>query len=358
MKSALRILLFCLVVLGVSGALVWGFLAGRSEQAAEAEGDAAIEATPRTSSQGGQTFLSFDEAAQRANSIVVSALAADRHTPEEQATGIVLQLQPLLDLKASYDTAVMNIAKARASARASDEEYRRLQQLNQGGPNVSQKAVETARAISESDQAVLKNAEQSVVVLDGSTKLRWGNVLATWLKQSSPQLDALFEQRSFLLQVTALSGVPSQVNSSTRNIASAPTEVMVQLPGGNHASAHLISALPLLDARLQAPSFLYSVSAHPGIVPGMNLSVFLPSGPSRSGVVVPYSAAVWWQGRAWCYIEKSPGKFAREQVLTSTPEPNGWFITERIPPGTRVVTSGAQTLFSEEFRSQIQSDED
>lgn len=348
MKSVLRVLILCVVALAVSGGLIWGFLAGRSEQAAEVKRDAAIEAPSRISSQGGETILSFDEPAQRANGIAVSRLVADTRSPEEQATGVVLQLQPLLDIKASYDTAVMNITKARAVARASDAEYKRLMQLNQSGPNISQKAVETARAASEGDEAVLKNAEQSVIVLDGSTKLHWGTVVAGWLKQSSPQLEALLEQHAYLLQVTAVSGAP----------LTAPVQAIVELPGGAHASAHLISTLPQLDPRLQAPGFLYSTSAHSGLIPGINLSVFLPSGPLRTGVIVPYSAVVWWEGKAWCFIETSPGKFAREQVSTATPEPSGWFVSERIAPGTQIVTSGAQTLLSEEFRSQIQSDQD
>jgi len=120
----------------------------------------------------------------------------------------------------------------------------------------------------------------------------------------------------------------------------------------------MISLLPQLDPRLQAPSFLYSVAAHPGLVTGINLPVFLPSGPARRGVIVLYSAVVWWQGRAWCYVEEPPGKFAREEVSTVNPTLNGWFVSDGIAADMRVVTAGAQTLLSEEFRSQIQADQD
>ena len=138
MKSALRILIACVVILGIAGGLVWGFFAGRSELAAEAERDAPIEAPSRISSNGGKTVLSFDEAAQRANGITVTTLAGQDRSTEAQATGAVLQLQPLLDLKISYNTAAMETAKARAAARASEAEYTRLLQLNQAEPNVSE----------------------------------------------------------------------------------------------------------------------------------------------------------------------------------------------------------------------------
>lgn len=348
MKSFLRILIVCFMVAGVAGGLVWGFLAGRSEQAAEAENDTPVEAPSRAASEGGKTVLTFDQQAQQANGIAVSTLATDRRSAEVEANGVVLQLQPLLDLKTSYNSAQMDIAKARAAAQASQAEYQRVQQLNQGGQNVSEKSVEAARAAAESDAAVLQNAEQLLAVLKSSLPLHWGAIIARWLEQSSPQLDALLAQRMVLVQVTAVNAAGS----------TAPAVATAQLPEGAHASAHLISTLPQVDPRLQAPSFLYTVSAHPGLIPGINLSLFLPSGPARNGVIVPYRAVVWWRGRAWCYVEESPGKFTREEVSTANPAPSGWFVSEGIAPGARVVTAGAQTLLSEEFRSQIQADQD
>ncbi len=348
MKPVLRILIVGVVVLGIGGGLIWGFLAGRSEQAAEAERDAPVEAPSRISSDGGKTILTFDEQAQRANAIAITTLASDRRTAETQATGVVLQLQPLLDLKTSYNVALMDIAKARATAQASQAEYKRLLELNQGGQNVSAKAVEGARAASESDAAVFENAEQSLVVLKNSMQLRWGVVVTNWLEQGSPQLDALLAQRVYLLQVTATSA----------GGGTAPADATVRFADGAHAEAHPISALPQLDPRLQTPSFLYTVAAHAGLVPGINLPVFLSSGPIRSGVVVPYGAVVWWQGSAWCYVEERTDKFMREEIPTANPAPAGWFVSEGIETGARVVTTGAQTLLSEEFRSQIQADQD
>ena len=348
MKSILRIIVICLVVSGIAGGLVWGFLAGRSEQTADAASDAPVEAPSRVTQEAGKTVLAFDAQAQHVNGIVVATLAPDRRSAETQANGLVLQLQPLLDLKTSYNTARMDIAKARAAAQASQAEYARLRQLNRGGANVAVKTVETARAASESDAATLQNAQQSLAVLQSSIQLHWGAVLAGWLAQGSPQLDAMLAQRSYLVQVTAI-GTYGQAP---------PPRATAQLPDGTHVSARLISALPQLDPRLQSPSFLYSVSAHPGLVPGINVPFFLPSGPVRSGVTVPYGAVVWWQGKAWCYVEESPGKFTREEVPTDNPHPAGWFVSEGIAARARVVTAGAQTLLSEEFRSQIQTGDD
>jgi hypothetical protein len=348
MRSTLRFIVVVVAVIVLAGGLIWGFLAGRKEQSAEAQADAPMLAPSRVASQNGETVLAFDTAAQKTNGIVTAALIHTRQSAESQATGVVLQLQPLLDLKTSYNTASTDIAKARAAANASRAEYERLRQLNQDGKNASDKAVEAARAASENDAALVKNAEQSQTILKSSTRLHWGSIVANWLEQGSPQLDALLAQRMFLLQVT---------NASSSNFT-APQQATVQYTDGTHSTAHLISVLPQLDPRLQAPSLLYSVAAHPGLIPGINLAVFLPSGPEQNGRLIPSGAVVWWQGKAWCYAEEAPGKFTRRAIATSNPVVNGWFVAEGIDPDARVVTVGAQTLLSEEFRSQIQADQD
>jgi hypothetical protein len=346
MKSIMRIIVVCVLAIVAAG-LIWRFLAGRKEQSAEAQHEAPVQAPSRVASENGETVLTFDTSAQKINGIVTAALEQTRQSTEIHANGVVLQLQPLLDLKAGYNAASTDLVKAHATARASLSEYERLRQLNLDGKNASDKAVETARAVSESDAALSINSEQSLVTLKTSSRLRWGPMVAGWLEQGSPQLDALFAQRMFLLQVTS-------ANSS----AIPPRQAEVQYTDGTHSLAHLVSVLPQLDPRLQAPSLLYIVVAHPGLIPGINLRVFLPSGSTQNGVIVPLTAVVWWQGTAWCYIEESPGKFARRAVSTSNPVTNGWFVTEGMDANTRVVTTGAQTLLSEEFRSQIQADED
>jgi multidrug efflux system membrane fusion protein len=346
MKAVVRATLALLILAAIAGALVWGFLSHRSEQS-DSE-DAPIEAASRIAQQNGRTVLNFDPQAQRANGIVVTALASSRRSASVQANGVVLELQPLLDLQASLNAARMNIARARSAARASQAESTRLLGLNHASQNVSQKAVEAAQALAGSDAATLTNAQQSLTVLENSIELHWGKALAGWIEQDSPQFKALLAQREYLLQVT-----PTSVASGA-----APREAMATLPSGAHVAAHLIGAVPQVDPRLQVPSQLYLLPAHAGVVPGLNLPIALPAGPEQKGVVVPYSAIVWMQGNAWCYTESAPGKFTRTPVPTGDPTPSGWFVSNGIAPGTEVVTAGAQTVYSEEFRNQIQADED
>jgi multidrug efflux system membrane fusion protein len=348
MRRIVRNIAVAIGVLLVAGGLIWGFVTGRGGQAAEAQRDAPLKAASRVSTEDGRTFLSFDPAAQRGNGIVTTILTATTQRAEAQATGVVVQLQPLLDLRASYNTPATDLLRARASARASSAEYQRLRSLNQDGRNAADKAVEAARAAAENDAALVQNAQQAITILNGNAVLRWGPVVAGWIRSNSPQLDALLMQRAFLLQVT----------TTTDGRFASPRRAVVQYPDGTHATAQFVSVLPQVDPRFQVPSLLYLVAPHAGLVPGVNVSVFLPSGKEQTGIVIPSSAVVWSLGSAWCYVEQSPGKFERIAVETGTPQTHGWFVTHGVEPGAHVVTSGAQTLLSEEFRSQIQANQD
>jgi hypothetical protein len=47
MKSIMRIIIFPLVAVALAGRLIWGFLAGRTAQSAEAEREATVQVPSR-----------------------------------------------------------------------------------------------------------------------------------------------------------------------------------------------------------------------------------------------------------------------------------------------------------------------
>ena len=346
MKNAFRNSIVLLLLAAIAGAVVWGFVAGRADK--DDDDEAPVQAPPRAVQAGGQTVLNFGTQAQRTNGIVVSVLTSTRRAGVTPAAATVMDLQPLLDIKSKFDSAQTAIAQAGAAAAAAQSESKRLADLNRDSGNVSQKSIEAAQAAAGSDSAALQNARQALAILEDSARLQWGPVLAAWIEKGSPEFTALLAQRAYLVQVTA----------TAPGAWAAPAEAILELPDGAHLTSHRIAALPQVDARLQAPAYLYETPAHGGLVPGLNLPVSLPSGPAQTGVVVPQGAVVYAQGAPWVYLEIAPGKFTRRQISTANPVPSGWFVAATFPANSRIVTGGAQTLLSEEFRSQIQSDED
>ena len=76
-------------------------------------------------------------------------------------------------------------------------------------------------------------------------------------------------------------------------------------------------------------------------------------GQPRSGVLVPDNAVVRSDERAWIYVQTVDTHFVRREITVDHHVPGGWFVTNSIAPGDKVVVTGAQMLLSEERKSQI-----
>jgi hypothetical protein len=125
------------------------------------------------------------------------------------------------------------------------------------------------------------------------------------------------------------------------------------LDDGSRVPLQFVSAATKTDPRIQGLSFFFTAPAVSGLLPGMSVAAFLPSGQTLEGAVVPPSAIVWGQGRAWTYFRTGPESFARRAVATDRPAPGGGYLAQGLKENAQVVVQGAQMLFSEEFRAQI-----
>jgi hypothetical protein len=91
----------------------------------------------------------------------------------------------------------------------------------------------------------------------------------------------------------------------------------------------------------------------------MGVDVQLSDGkPVTAGVLIPRETVVWYAGKAWAYVQIDDALFLRRAVTTERETPEGWFVDEGFAPGDHLVITGAQMLLSEEFRWQIQGDDD
>jgi hypothetical protein len=84
---------------------------------------------------------------------------------------------------------------------------------------------------------------------------------------------------------------------------------------------------------------------------GERLLVWAPIGDSVAGVVVPAAAAVMSDAKYWCYLEKKPGNFVKSEIDTARPVPDGYFVTEGVAAGDKVVTTAAGQLLARESNS-------
>ena len=89
---------------------------------------------------------------------------------------------------------------------------------------------------------------------------------------------------------------------------------------------------------------------------GERLQVWAPIGESVAGVVIPAAAAVMSDGKFWCYVEKKPGAYARVELDTGRPTSDGYFVTEGVGAGDKVVTAAAGQLLAKESGSAAEPD--
>jgi hypothetical protein len=312
-------------------------LAGCRESKDENAGDhrEAVTQPANPAQQPGTVHLDKTAAAMLAVKTVNLSGVTGR--AERQIPAVVIAPQELFDLRTNYVNATAQVEKAQASLEATSREYQRLSALNKEDKNVSDKAVEAAEVTFRSDQTTLRNANQLLALSGLPGRQNWGPVVGGWIEHGSAQLEAVLAGRTRLLQATPPEGanVPHRLSLKT---------------GQQTIEARLLSQLPRVDPRFQTPSYLYSVPASSGVIPGMNVIAFAVEGSLEPGVVIPDRAVLWWQGKSWVYLETARGVFVRRETSLTSPLGDGWFIQRGFAPGDRVVVEGAQQLLSEEFR--------
>lgn len=291
--------------------------------------------------------ISLDRAALSRSGIVTAALRSATYQQSIQAYGVVLSAQNLVDLRYRMVMARSQLEKATASLEISKQEYERMKSLHDDGHNVSDKALQAAEGMWRTDEASLKAAREALDAVADDARLQWGNAIAGAVLHGNSLFDRLADRREVLIQITAPSGLI---------VPAAPATAELQA-NGSRVTASLLSPSPKTDPKFQGVSFFYHAPSSV-LVPGMTVTAYLPVGSPLQGVVVPASAAVWWQGSDWVYVEQKPGHFVRRKLPTDAPVAEGWFSSSGFKTGESVVVTGAQQLLSQEFHAQIQSDDE
>ena len=336
------------IAIVVAALLVFAFVQGRAEFAKEKEREAPVKTPSRVSVETGEPVLTIDSATQAKSGMRVAALKANTTPLEQQAYATVLPVQDLSDARNTYVGVKAQLEKAQASLNLARKDYQRLDQLHNDDRNVSDKVFQAGAAALKTEEANVYAAQTAAQSAANTVAQRYGDVITAWLVNDTPTLKRVLQQQDVLIQVTY------PVNAS--NIT-APKTIRIQSGENVFVTANLIARSPRLDPRIQGISYFYIAPAQT-LVPGMNVLAFLPTKTEAQGVVVPQSAVVWWQGKAWIYLQKDGDRFARREIPTDQPIENGFVVRSGLAGNDRVMVDGAQLMLSEEFRSQIQVGEE
>lgn len=334
--------IFPVAVLGL-GLSMLVILRGIEGHGHAAEGDRPVSAPQRVTIENGVSVITLDVAAQRQSGIAVVALTNTPYQQQLRAFGTVLDLQTLTDLRNSYVSAQAQVQGAQAKLAASQPAFDRARTLYKDQQTISAAQFQAAEAAFRTDQASLAAAESQVRALAATAGQNWGSVLGQGVMDGSPLIARLIERQEILLQVTLSPGVV---------LTNPPPSALVQPDNDPRIKIQLVSPATKTDPRIQGIGLFYTAPADGVLLPGMNVLAFLPSGKTVDGAIVPASAIVWWQGRAWVYLRTGPETFARHEVDTDLPAPDGGYVVTGLADNAQLVTQGAQLLLSEEFRPQ------
>ncbi len=294
--------------------------------------------------------ISLDKARQLSGGIVTESLKTIKIFEEFQSYGTILPSQNFVDDYNKYISAQEQLLKAQANLMLSHNEYKRLSILNKEDRNISDKALQKGEALWLSDESNVRIAQASLETQKNTMQLTWGPIITDWIMQQTPSFIRLIEQQAYLIQIT----LPRRIQMSIP-----PQTARIQTNKGSFITVNIVSASPLTDPRIQGVSYFFLAPAvELGLLPPANVLAYLPQESVIQGVEIPTTAVVWWQGKAWVYLEISKGTYVRREIVTDIPTSNGWLNKKGFNEGDLIVITGAQLLLSQELRNQLQASEE
>jgi len=320
-----------------------------SVRADEDDAKGAVAAPSRVTVRNGVTTITLDAAAQQNGGIVTARPAAAPAEDRLPAYASILDAGALTDLSNRYLDARTQLQAAEAKLAVSRAALDRARKLYKDEQNVSAAQLESAEGAFEVDRAALAAAQARLTTLAATAQQSWGAVLGKALADASPLITGLIERRDYLVKVTLPPGMI---------LTDPPKSASATLSDGVAVELRLVSPATAADPRIQGASYFYVVPAASNIMPGLAAMASLPTGEKPKGVVVPASAVVWLQGKAWIFVRTNPETFVRRPVATARGLPDGGYLVSDLAADSDIVVRGAQMLLSEEFRGQVRSEED
>jgi hypothetical protein len=242
------------------------------------------------------------------------------------ATAQVLDATPLVTL-------LSDLRAAQSTAAASNSEFERAKELHAAEATVSLKAVEAARAQSVADTGHVNALRAQLVSA-------WGTAVVAMPESEREHLVAdLLASRASLLRAEL-----RQDQNDTPQFKQARVRLLTQQ---QMWPAQVLGLAALTTAQSMGRAYLLRVGATP-LQPGQVLAVeLIDPRKAVSGIKVPRSAIVRWQGSTWVFIE-AESKFTRHMIHPIEWLDDGCLVQEDLQAGQSIVTVGASMLLAAE----------
>lgn len=306
----------------------------------------------RIDAENGLISIRLSESLQAQSGIQTQALVERDYFPEVKAQARVLDIAPLLALRARYQNAKSNAEIAAANLTASKQSFDRLHQLHRSKA-ISTRRYQQARSHWLSDSAQLNARRINAENIYAEAVQNWGPELTGWaLTRDNPsRFEKLLEHKSQLILVTLQPGVNLSADIST--IAVSPQANRKKAIAGK-----LVSKSPKTDGLSQGATYFFTAPVQ-DIRIGMQLFAWVPTATrAMRAIEIPLSAIIWRNGKPWVYIKTDDDLFTRRIIEQYVELDQSWLVSRGFDAGEEIVISGGQMLLSEEYRWQIPDEDD
>ncbi len=320
--------------------LVGGTVGRQDENRIEALKIAPAEVS---SNDGGTSeyALTVRRSSQQLSGISARLLSSVRESRSVKVYGAVLDLRNLTSLVTEYEAAKATARKSIFQLEISRNKYARAKLLFKSTKYVSIEQLQDAKAAYYSDLADSESAFDNLSGLKGRLTEEWGHRISAWVTSGSSFVRKLMSNEMAIVLVTMQEGVNSN---------KAPRTALVKGTNGNMIQASLISMSPVSNPEIQGVSYFYEAPVSPSLPTGANIVAYLDGGKKMSGVSIPSSAVVWYNGVAWIFLKSGATRFTRKEIALTIPTTDGWFVDHGLNPGDEVVVKGAQILLSQQLK--------
>lgn len=319
----------------------------------QTEQEEEIESPSRVTENAGISVVKLPLATQQNSGIKTVKLKAMLYQGEIKSFGYVVSIDSLIEAKTHFLNLQANANLAQTNSQKNITQYQRLKSLNEDDKNVSDRAVQEALALVNTDNANLKSYQLQLKNLQNSVQLQWGESLSKLIFDSKlpNHLTSLLDRKNVLIQVSLPLSTANPAAGSSINIA--PLNDI-----GTPIKAIYVSPAPKADTNGFGKTFYYSAPADQLRV-GMRVSVELGDAKTNAvdGVIIPSNAVVWYAGTPWAYFKQGKDEFVRKPITTDNEVDAGWF-NKNLSIDSEVVVQGAQLLLSEEFKYLIKNEND
>jgi hypothetical protein len=285
-----------------------------------------------TAAWGQAPSITIDAPSQARMGLTTQILSSGRQSAQIDAFAKVLDPGPLAQLES-------DLLAAEAAAAASNAEAQRARALFGSGGGVALKDVETAEAQAAGDASRLDLLRRRV-------GLEWGPGVARLSPSRRAQL-----LRDLAAGTAALVHVDTPSNEGQAGARTVDIDV-----GTGDQSVHgmVLGPARAAEPRLQSSGLIVEVRGESAVLlsVGLTQSAHINSTSAVTGVVIPRSAVIRFQGSDWAYVRLGPTRFERRLIQNPIPQDKGLFASAGFEAGESVVDRGAAELFAVEQAQQ------